>query len=126
MLTIKELKNPEALAHIQFSETKQEIARKWDEKRRFNEVGNIHLEDNERIYLFFNEIKSLLFDGFREDFPEESMTPRMMKIWLGQNVIAYGNMKDIKSRNIWIDLYECFMLLRQTDRLETDENGILI
>jgi hypothetical protein len=23
-------------------------------------------------------------------------------------------------------LYECFMLLRQTDRLETDENGILI
>lgn len=125
MLTIKELKKPEILGRIRFNGIKQEIARQWDKKRHVNEVGYIDLED-ERIHTFFNEIKPLIFAGFREDFPGEPMTPRMMDIWFGQNVIAYGNMKDIATRNIWLDLRECFMLLWGIGLLETDQNGILI
>jgi hypothetical protein len=125
MLTIKELKKPENLSRIRFSRIKQEIARKWESKRRVNEVGYIDLEDEEQIYAYYTEIKPLLFDGFREDFSGEPMTPHNMKIWLGQNAIAFGNMKDKKTRNVWIDLRECFMLIWEIGYLETDENGIL-
>jgi hypothetical protein len=34
-------------------------------------------------------------------------------------------MKDKKTRNVWIDLRECFMLIWEIGYLETDENGIL-
>ncbi|MBA4544305.1 hypothetical protein H1164_15745 [Thermoactinomyces daqus] len=124
MLSIKELKQPKHLSSIRFNPTKQQIARKWEEMRKVNEVGYVDLEDEEFIYTCYEKVKMLLFKGFREDF-EEPMTPREMKIWLGQNAIAFGNMRDKKIRNVWIDLRECFMLLWETGRLETDENGIL-
>lgn len=125
MLSVHELKQPEILVRIRFSQIKQTIAQKWDAKRCVNQVGYIDLENIDQINSFYKEMKHLLFDGFHEDFPHEPMTPRNMKIWLGQNVIAFGNMKDIPTRNIWIDLRECFMLLWERDLLEFDKNGNL-
>lgn len=126
MLSLSELKNPEHLVRIRFNKIKQKIAKEWDAKRYVNQVGYIDLENEEQIFSYYNEIKPLLFKGFYEDFPDDSLTPRNMKIWLGQNAIAFGNMKDKEIRNIWIDLRECFMLLWEYDMLDVDDEGNLV
>jgi hypothetical protein len=125
MLTIKELKQPKNLVRIRFSQTKQKIAQEWDARRHVNQKGYIDLEDEEQILTFYNEIKPLLFQGFSEDFPDEPMTPRNMKIYLAQNLIAFEFMNDKKTSNIWTDLWKCFMTLWEENRLEMDEDGIL-
>lgn len=125
MLTMEELKKPEIMGWIRFSRTKQKIAWKWESMRQVNQIRYIDLEDEQSIYACYQEIKPLLFVGFREDFPEEERNPREMKIWIAQNAIAYGNMRDKWTRNIWTDLYECFMLLWKLDMLPM-RNGILI
>ena len=126
MLTMSELKKPENLVRIRFSQIKQNIAYEWEKRRQVNKVCYIDLNDEEQIFSYYNEIKPLLFDGFYEDFPDDSLTPRNMKIWLGQNAIAFGNMKDKEIRNIWIDLRECFMLLWEYDMLDVDDEGNLV
>jgi hypothetical protein len=124
MLSMKELKKPEVIGAIRFNRTKQKVAQKWEAMRKVNQVGYIDLEDESSIFACYQDVKSLLFLGFREDFPEEKRTPREMKIWLAQNAIAYGNMGDKWTRNIWVDLYECFMLLWELNKLPVEE-GIL-
>jgi hypothetical protein len=125
MLTIKELKQPENLVRIRFNRTKQKIAQEWDARRRVNQKEYIDLEDEEQILAFYNEIKPLLYQGFLEDFPDEPMTPRNMKIYLAQNLIAFEFMKDKKTSNIWTDLWKCFMTLWEENKLEMGEDGVL-
>jgi hypothetical protein len=125
MLTIKELKQPENLVRIRFNRTKQKIAQEWDARRRVNQKGYIDLEDEEQILACYNEIKPLLYQGFLEDFPDEPMTPRNMKIYLAQNLIAFEFMKDKKTSNIWTDLWKCFMTLWEENKLEMGEDGVL-
>lgn len=125
MLSLSELKEPKHLICIRFNRTKQQIAREWERKRNVNKIGYIDLEDEKEILSHYEEVKPILFKGFIEDFPDDPMTPRNMKIWMGQNAIAFGNMGDIFNRNIWIDLKECFMLLWEENMLESDEDGVL-
>lgn len=124
--SFKELKKPEVLSEFRFSQEKQEIIRRWDDKRRVNEVGYIDLENKEEIYILFQQIKPLLFDEFEADFPDDPRTPHMLKIWMGQNCLAFGNMKDFYTRNIWLDLRECFLMLWKHGCLDLDEKGIVI
>jgi hypothetical protein len=124
--SFKKLKKPEVLSEFRFSQEKQEIIRRWDNQRRVNEVGYIDLENKEEIYNLFQQIKPLLFDEFEADFPDDPRTPHMLKIWLGQNCLAFGNMKDMPTRNIWLDLRECFLMLWEYGSLDLDEKGIVI
>jgi hypothetical protein len=125
LLSVKEFKNPNVQIQFRFSITKQEVAKRWDEKRRVNEVGFIDLEDVDHIQNCYEEIKPLLFKGYAEDFTDP-MTPEMMNAWIRQNAIAFGQMKDKPVRNIWLDLKGCFVLLWEKELLDIDENGILI
>lgn len=123
--SVKELKSPEILSAFRFDLIKQEVAKQWEERRRVNELGYIDLADKERILHHYQAVKPLLFEGYAQDFPDDPMTPRMMNTWIRQSAIAFGNMKDMPTRNIWLDLRECFLLLWQHDLLEVDEHGVL-
>jgi hypothetical protein len=125
ILSIKELKDPNVQMQFRFSQTKQEVAKRWNEKRRVNEVGFIDLDNVDNIRQCYEEIKPLLFKGYTEDF-SDPMTPDMMDTWIRQITIAFGMMGDKSMRNIWLDLKECFSLLWENHLLDLDENGILI
>ncbi|MGA8943039.1 MAG: hypothetical protein WB502_10035 [Thermoactinomyces sp.] len=124
--SVKELKSPHVLSKFRFHPFKQLIAAEWESRRKTRERGYIELENVEQILVCYEEIKALLFIGFAQDFPNDERSPSMMNTYIRQCCIAFGFMKDIPTRNIWLDLIECFQLLWELDLLKVDENGDLI
>lgn len=126
--SVQELRKPSVLIQFRFCRMKQEISKEWDKRRRVNEIGYIDLKNIDRIYQCYQEIKQLLIQGYEMDFPDDPLTPDMMNMWIRQNAIAFGFMNDKRTRNIWLDLRECFLLLRENGYLEEkdpadDEKG---
>ncbi|MBA4603540.1 hypothetical protein [Thermoactinomyces mirandus] len=124
--SVKELKSPHVLSQFRFHPLKQLIAAEWESRRKTRERGYIELKNIEQILACYEEIKALLFIGFALDFPDDKRCPEMMETYIRQCCIAYGFMKDIPTRNIWLDLIECFLLLWEEDLLKMDEDGNLI
>lgn len=123
--TYAQLKDPKVIARFRFDPLKQEIAKRWNQMRNVENSTEIELCDIDHIDELFDEIKSLLIDCFQQDLPKEKRTPQKFNSWLGQPALAIGFTKDILTRNIWLDLLECYKLLWKEERLRL-VNGEII
>jgi hypothetical protein len=96
----------------------QKISREWSKLRTLDYADRIYLDDERLIYTKFNQIKPMIIRAVPDH------TPKAIEDWLGDIAIYFGEQDDIKNRNIWLDLYECFMLLTENNLLQL-HNGQL-
>ncbi len=108
---MEELRNPNVISKFRFDPIKQEIATQWNKLRKVDQAKWIVLDDPDSILQSFNEMKPLLLKGFHTDYPNEDLTPQELRNWIGDVALAFGNTSDKLSRNIWLDLKECLLLL---------------
>jgi hypothetical protein len=96
----------------------QKISREWSRLRALDYTDHVHL-DNERLILTkFNQVKPMILRAV------EDYSLVFIRDWISDIAIYYGKNDDIKNRNIWVDLYECFKLLQETELLSV-HNGEL-
>mgnify|MGYP007126158340 CR=1 FL=1 len=114
------------MAEIRFNPKIQTIMRYWNVQRNVEHATEIDLSDETHILTIFKRIKPILLETFYKEFENEPKTAYMFKLWLGQKAIAFGNMNDIVSRNIWIDLRECFILLWENNLIDIDDKRLKI
>lgn len=96
----------------------QRISREWSKLRALDYTDRIYLDDERLIYTKFNQVKPMILRAIQDH------TPKAIEDWLGDVAIYFGEQDDIKNRNIWLDLYECFMLLTENNLLQI-HNGQL-
>jgi hypothetical protein len=83
----------------------RKISREWSKLRALDYTDYVHL-DNERLILTkFNQVKPMILQVVDDPSIES------IKSWIRSFAISYGEKNDIRNRNIWVDLYECFNLL---------------
>jgi hypothetical protein len=96
----------------------QKISKEWSKLRALDYTDRIYLDDKRLIYMKFNQVKPMILRAL------QNHTPKAIEDWLGDIAIYFGKQDDIKNRNIWLDLYECYMLL-QENKLLPIHNGQL-
>jgi hypothetical protein len=111
--TLSDLKKSSAVARFRFDPKKQEIAKQWNELRRVDQASCIDLSDPADILEKFKQVENLIVAAFLEDRSTKSI-----KYWLNDICIAFGSTSDTLSRNIWLDLKVCYLLLRKEDLIK--------
>lgn len=87
----------------------RKISKEWSRMRALDYTDRIYF-DNERLILTkFNQVKPMILQVV------EDHSPNYIESWLGDQAIYHGEQNDIKNRNIWLDLYECFKLLKENN-----------
>jgi hypothetical protein len=96
----------------------KKISKQWSKLRALDYTDHVNL-DNERLILTkFNQVKPLILRAV------EDCSPVSIRSWITDIAIYYGKNDDIKNRNIWVDLHECFKLLQEHELLQI-HNGEL-
>jgi hypothetical protein len=106
MYSISELKKASTISRFRFDPMKQEIAQKWNELRRIDKAVNIDLSNPTDILHKYRQVEKLLNESFHKDCSTTSL-----KYWLNDLAIVFGNTNDKLTRNIWLDLKVCYLLL---------------
>lgn len=83
----------------------QKISREWSKLRALDYTDHVHLDDERLIYMKFNQVKPMILKAVDDPSIES------IKSWIRSFAISYGEKDDIRNRNIWVDLYECFNFL---------------
>lgn len=87
------------------------ISREWSKLRALDYTDHIHF-DNERLILTkFNQVKPMILQVVQDH------SFQTIKKWMSDHALRYGRQNDIKNRNIWLDLYECFLFLQECELL---------
>jgi hypothetical protein len=105
MYSINELKKASTISRFRFDPTKQEISRRWNELRKIDQATYIDLSNPLDILNKYKQVESLIIKAFQQDQSSS------IKYWLNDMAIAFGSTQDKLSRNIWLDLKECYILL---------------
>jgi hypothetical protein len=81
------------------------LSREWSKLRALDFTDRIYFDDERLILTKFNQVKPMILQSV-DDHSIETI-----KSWIRSFAISYGEKDDIKNRNIWVDLYECFNFL---------------
>lgn len=96
----------------------QKISREWSKLRALDYTDHIHF-DNERLILSkFNQVKPMILRAV------DDRSFQAIQNWMGEHALSYGRQNDIKNRNIWLDLYECFGFLQECELLPIHEGEL--
>jgi hypothetical protein len=90
----------------------QKIEREWRKLRAIDFAHAIYFDDAHLILSKFNKIKDLIIQVI------QGRSVKAIKTWLRDHALYYGEQGDIKRRNVWLDLRECFDYLEEQQLLQ--------
>jgi hypothetical protein len=87
------------------------ISREWSRLRALDFTDRIYFDDERLILTKFNQVKPMILRSV------DDHSPQAVRSWIGDLALSYGRRDDIKNRNIWLDLHECFDYLQECNLL---------
>jgi hypothetical protein len=96
----------------------QKIEREWRKLRGIDFANAIYFDDAHLILAKFNKIRDLVIQAI------QGRSVKAIKAWMRDRALYYGEQGDIKKRNVWLDMRECFDYLEK-EQLLPIHNGEL-
>jgi hypothetical protein len=75
---------------------------------------------------YYHEIKPILLQSYREEYPEEPPTPTKLKEWMEDCAIASSVLGHKKARNVWLEIIRVFEWLMEANLIPMNEKNVLI
>lgn len=98
----------------QHSVTKRKILQTWrQDKRRFlNSLirDDVSLNPTYAVQ-FYKNFRALLWQSYREEFPEEKPNIDQLCDWLKDNATICNHLGKQQDRNTWLDIRKCTKIL---------------
>ncbi|MFC7440456.1 hypothetical protein [Laceyella putida] len=112
--------------------TKKRIVLNWPkdkerlQRRLYKE--DVHSDAQFLLYLadYFREIKPILIQSYREEYPEDVPTPTKLKGWMEDCAIASSVLGRKKERNVWLEMIRVFEWLMEANLIPINDKNALI